>query len=102
MMFSFPLIFFECMDVSLLTRVHPSQQATALCDYAFTGSKYALCIQTSAMELSVNAKICDPYPICRMVMYMVIVNAMNSRRLNVSFPFHTEVNLHRHARPFLL
>ena len=68
MMFSVPLICCEYKDVSLLRSVHPSQHATASWYYAFTGSKDALCIQPSALELSVNAKMCDPYPICRMVM----------------------------------
>ena len=68
MMFSVPLVCCEYRDVSLLTSVRPSQRATASCDSAFTGSKYALCIHPSALELSVNYKMCDPCPICRMVM----------------------------------
>ena len=68
MMFSVPLICCEYRDVSLLTRFHPSQRAVALCDSMFTGSKYALCIQPSVLEISVNDKIRDPYPSCRMVM----------------------------------
>ena len=67
MMFSVHLMRCEYMDVSLITSVHPSQCATALWDYAFTESKYALCIQPSALELYVNDKMCDPCPICRMV-----------------------------------
>ena len=63
MMFSVPLICCEYKDVSLLTSVYTSQCATASCDSAFTGLKDALCIQPSVMELSVNAKICDPCPI---------------------------------------
>ena len=66
--FSVPLMCCEYMDFSLLTSVYPSQRATVSCDSAFTGSKDALCIQPSALELSVNAKICDPCPMCRMVM----------------------------------
>ena len=68
MILSVPLMCCEYRYVSLLTSVHPIQRATALCDSAFTGSKDALCIQPSALELSVNAKICDPCPMCRMVM----------------------------------
>ena len=68
MMFFVPLMCCEYRDVLLLTSVHPSQRATASCDSAFTGSKDALCIQPSALEQYVNAKICDPCPICRMVM----------------------------------
>ena len=68
MMFSVTLICCDYRDVSLLTSVHPSQRATASCDSAFTGSKDALCIQPSVLELSVNAKMCDPCPICKMVM----------------------------------
>ena len=68
MMFYVPLMCCEYRDVSLLKRVHLSQQATESCDYKFTGSKYALYIQPSALELSVNAKMCDPCTSCRMVM----------------------------------
>ena len=68
MIFFVPLMCFEYKDVLLLTSVHPSQCATASLDSAFTGSKDALCIQTSALEFSVNAKMCYPCPICRMVM----------------------------------
>ena len=67
-MFSTPLLCCEYRYVLLLTSVHPSQQATALCDSAFTGSKDALCIQPSALKLSMNSKMCEPCPIFRMVM----------------------------------
>ena len=67
MMFSVPLMCFEYRYVLLLTSVHPSQSATASWDSAFTGSKDALFIQPSALELSVNVKMCDPYPICSIV-----------------------------------
>ena len=59
MTISVPLLCCKYRDVSLLMRVHMSQQATALCDYAFNGSKDALCIHTSELELSVNANMCD-------------------------------------------
>ena len=68
MIFSIPLMCWEYRDFSLLVRVHPSQRATASCDCAFIGSKYALCIHPSALELYVNVKMCDPCPRCRMVM----------------------------------
>ena len=68
MMFSIPLLCCEYRDVLLLTRVHPSQRYAASCDSAFTGSKDSLCIQPSVLELSVNAKICEPCPSCMMVM----------------------------------
>ena len=68
MMFSVSLMCCEYRDFSLLKRVNPIQRATALRDYVFTGSKDVLFIQTSALELSVNAKMCDPFPIFRMVM----------------------------------
>ena len=68
MIFSVPLMCCEYMDVSLLMSVHPIQHATSLCDSEFNGSKDDLCIQPSALELSVNANMCDPCPICRMVM----------------------------------
>ena len=67
MMFSVTLMCFEYMDVSLRTRVHPNQWDTELCDSAFTGSNDNLCIHTSALELSVNANLCNPCPSCRMV-----------------------------------
>ena len=37
MIFSVPLMCCEYRDVLLLTRVHPSQQVTESCDFAFTG-----------------------------------------------------------------
>ena len=67
MMFSVTLMCCEYRDVSLLTSVHLIQRATASCDYAFTGSKDSLCIQPSALELSVNSKVCDSCTSCRMV-----------------------------------
>ena len=68
MMFYVPLMCCEYRDVSLLTSVHPSQRATVSCNSEFTGLKDALCIQPSALEMSMNAKMCDPCPIFRMVM----------------------------------
>ena len=62
MMFSVPLMCCEYRDVSLLMSVHLSHRATASWDSAFTGSKDALCIRPSALELSVNARMCDPCP----------------------------------------
>ena len=53
--------------ISLLTRYQPSQRATESCDYVFTGSKDALCIQPSALEMYVNANICAPCPSFRIV-----------------------------------
>ena len=60
MIFSVPLMCCEYRDVSLLTSVHPSHRATASWDSAFTGSKDALCIHNSTLELSMNARMCDP------------------------------------------
>ena len=68
MIFSIILMCCEYRDVSLLKSVHPSQRATASRDSAFTVSKDYLFIQPSALELSVNASMCDPFPIFRMVM----------------------------------
>ena len=68
MFFSVPLIYCEYRDVLLLTSVRPSQQAAASCDSLFTGSKDALCIQPSLLELSVNVKMFEPCPSCSMVM----------------------------------
>ena len=62
------LVCYEHRYVSLLATFNLSQPDTALCDSAFTGSKYALCIQPSVLELSVNANMYDPCPICSMVM----------------------------------
>ena len=102
MMFYVPLMCCEYLDVSLLTRVHPIQRDTSLCDSAFNRSKDDLCIQRSALELSVDDKMCDPCTSCRMVMQMVTIDARNSRRLNMSFPYHSEGIIHHHARPLLL
>ena len=92
----------EYRDVSLLTSAHPIQRATALYDYEFTGSKDALCIHPSALELSMNANICDHCPSCRMVIYMITDDARNSRRFNVSFQCHYERIINLHARPLSL
>ena len=94
MMFFVLLMCCEYRDVSLLTSVYTIQQATASCDHAFTGSKYALCIQPSVLEMSVNAKMCDPCTICRMFMSMVTTDARKYRRFNVSFPCHADIILH--------
>ena len=102
MMFYVPLMCCDYRDFSLLLSVNPSQRYTAECGYEFTGSNDALCIHPSALELSVNAKMCDPCPIFSMVMYMVTADARIFRRFNVSFPCHAAGILHRHARPFLL
>ena len=102
MMFPVPLMCCEYRYVSLLMSFHLIQCTTALLDYAFTGSKDALCIQTSAMGMSVNAKMCDPCPIFRMFIYIFTVDASNSRRFNMSFPCHAEVIIHSYARPLLL
>ena len=82
--------------------VYTSQRATSLCDSAFNGSKDDLCIQTSALELSVNSNMCDPCPIFRMVMKMVTADTRNSRRFNVRLPCHAEGIIHFHARPLSL
>ena len=97
-MFSVPLLYCEYSYVLLLKRFHPSQWVTIFCDYAFTRQKDDLCIQPSALELSVNAKMCDPCPIYRMVTQMVTADERNSRRFNVSFPCHSEGIFHLHAR----
>ena len=102
MMFYVPLMSYDYRDILLLTSVHPSQRATELCDSAFTGSKDALCIQPSTLELSVNAKLCDPCTSCRMVMWMVTDDDSTSTRFNVSLRCHTEGILHHHARPLSL
>ena len=68
MMFPVPLMCCEYRDVLLLTIFHPSQRATASLYSVFTGSTDVLFIHPSALELSVNAKMCDPCPIYRMVM----------------------------------
>ena len=102
MMFPVPLICCDYRDVQLLMRVHPIQRDTSLCDSAFIVSKDALYIYPSALEMSVNSKMWDPCPSCRMVMQMVTANARNSRRFNVSFPCQSEGIIHRYARPLSL
>ena len=67
-MFSVPLACCEYRYVSLLTRVQPSQRSMASCDSTLTGSNDYLCIQPSALELSTNAKMCEPCPSCSIVM----------------------------------
>ena len=59
MMFTIPLMCCEYRGVSLLTGVQQIKRATALCYHAFNGSKDALCIHQIALELSVNAKMCE-------------------------------------------
>ena len=58
----------EYRGVSLMMRVQPIQRATSLCDSAFNGSKDALCIQPSVLELYLNTKMCKPCLSCMMVM----------------------------------
>ena len=86
MIFSVPLICCEYRDVSLLMRAQPIQWSTLLCDSAFTGSKDALLIQLSELELSANAKMCEPCTSCWILMYIDIFDANNSNRFSVSFP----------------
>ena len=102
MMFSVLFMCCECMDVLLLTRVQPSQQATALWDSKFTASKDALCIEPSALEMSVNANICEPCPSCWVVIYIDVVDASSSNRLSVSLMCRFGGIIHRHARPLLM
>ena len=102
MTFSIPLMCCEYRDVSLLTSFHSIQRDAASCDSTFTGSKYALCIQPSVLDLSVNAKLYNPCPIFSMFMYMVTADDRNSRRFTVSFPCHSEGILNRHSRPLSL
>ena len=68
MMFSVLSMFCEYRYVSLFTNVHTRPQDTASWDSLLNGSKDALCIHTSALELSVNCKMYDPCQSCRMVM----------------------------------
>ena len=74
-MFSVTLMCCEYRDVSLLMSVHTNERATASCDYALTGSKDAMCIHPSALELYVNDKMCDPCTIlgwsCRWSLLML-------------------------------
>ena len=68
-----------------MVRVQPSQRAAASCDSAFTGSKDALCIQPSVLDMSVNTKMCEPCPSCRMVVYIHISGASSYNRFPVPF-----------------
>ena len=63
-----PLMCCEYKDILLLTRVQPIQRAAESCDSALAGSKDALYIQLSALELSVNTKMFEPCPSYRIVM----------------------------------
>ena len=98
MMFYDTLMCCEYRDVSLLTRVQPSQRAMASCDYSLTGSKYAFRIQPSAMDLSMNDKICEPCTSCRIVMYIDIDNARNYNKFDVNPLCHYYGILHHHAK----
>ena len=57
MMLLFPLMFLEYMDTSLLTILQASHQATMSWPSSFTGSYDAFCIQPSALELYVKARM---------------------------------------------
>ena len=58
----------------------------ASCDSACTLSKDVLCIQLSALELSMNANIFEPCISCKIVMYIDIADVSNSNRFGVIFP----------------
>ena len=75
----------EFRDALLLTRVQPIQRATELCDSTFTRSKDALYIQMSALELSVNTKMFEPFPSYKIVMYIDIADSRNYNGFSVSF-----------------
>ena len=102
MIFYVPLMYCEYRDVLLLKSIYLIQRPTASWDSAFTGSQDALFIQPSALELYVNAKMCDPCTICRMAIQMVTAGTRNSRRFNVSFPCHAAGIPNCHAMPFSL
>ena len=93
---------FEYRGVLLLMRVQPNQQTMASCDSVFTGSKDNVCIQSITLELSVNDKTCEPFPICRIVMYIDIDDASNYNRFSVSLFFHSDGILHCHAKQLSL
>ena len=86
MIFYVPLICCEYRDFLLPMRFQPNQRSTVLCDSAFTGSKDALLIKLSELELSANAKMCEPCTSCWILMYIDIFDANNSNRFSVSFP----------------
>ena len=90
MMFSVPLMCCDNRDVLLLNRVKLIQWDRSSCDSTYTGSKDALCIQPSALKLSVNSKICSPFVGCKIVMYIDIADARNYNRFSVSFPCYTD------------
>ena len=102
MIFYVTLMCCDHREVLLLTRVQLSHQDTSSCDSAFTGSQYALCIQPSVLELSMNDKMCEPCTSCRMVMQIDIVDARNQNRFSVSFLFHYYGILHCHANTLLM
>ena len=102
MMFYVPLMCCEYRDVSLLTRVQSSQQGTASCDSAYTESKDAFSIQPSAMELSMNDKMCAPCVSWLIVMYIGIDDARDYNRFSVSYPCHYYGFINCHAKTFFL
>ena len=102
MIFSVTLMCCDYRDGSLLTIVHPSQRYMASCCSVFTGSNDALCIQPSALDLSVNANMCEPCPSCRMFVQIDISYAMDSNRFSVSFLFHSDGILHCRSKTLSL
>ena len=101
MMFSVPLMCCDYRNVSLLKRVQPSQRDTNFCDSAYNESTYALCIQPSVLELSMNSNMCAPCVSCTIVMYIGIDYARDSNMFSVSFLCHSDGFIYRHSRPFL-
>ena len=101
-MFYVTLVYCEYRNFLLLTRVQYSQRATALCDSAYTESKDALCIQPSALDLSMNAKMCASCVSFRIVIYIGIDDSRYSNKFSVSFLCRSDGFLYCHAKIFYL
>ena len=88
MMFSIPLICWEYRDASLLTRVKPIHRSTVSWGSSSTGSNKDLWIHPEELELSVKARMWDPFPSCCMVMYIDVSEASNSSSFNARNTCH--------------
>ena len=100
--FYVPLMCCEYRDALLLTIFQLIHQDMVSYNSVFTGSKDALCIQPSELDLSVYYNICEPFPSFCIVMYIDSVRARNSNRFSVSFMCHSGGIFCYHANQFLL
>ena len=66
MVFSYPLVCWECRETSLMMRVQPNHWDNMLWTSSLNGSNEDLYIQPRALELYVKARMCDPSTSCWM------------------------------------